>query len=224
MKLNLLDQIELLALDDYSGSKLTHAGYLQHGLAAAIILELALNNKISVREKKVIVTDNVLMNDAIIDPFFIQILQKQKPKTLQYWFGIIARQSYQIEKKVINKLVALKILTIKKKKVLWFFTIRRYPMINHQPERQSKKQLYNIIHSYHKPTTNQMMLLQLIQMCHLEKAIFPTLNRKEFVRRVKQLHTDVNMGDMLQKEIEAIQAAMIAITASIAVTTVAGTS
>ncbi|MCL3780879.1 GPP34 family phosphoprotein [Prolixibacteraceae bacterium JC049] len=224
MKLNLLDQLELLALDDYSGSKLTPSGHLQYGLAAAIILELTLNKRISVLGKKVVVTDRTLMDDSIIDPYFIQILQTQKPKTLQHWVSVISRQAHKIEGKVISKLVALKILTIKKKKVLWLFTVRRYPMINHQPEREFRKQLYDIVHSYHKPTANQMMLLQLIQMCHLERAIFPTLKRKEFVRRVKQLHSDINMGDMLQKEIEAMQAAMVALTASIAATTVVVTS
>ncbi|MBI9065221.1 MAG: GPP34 family phosphoprotein [Marinilabiliaceae bacterium] len=224
MKISLIDQLTLLSLDDESGSFIADSMAYSFSLAGAILLELSLHNRIEIILKnKVLVKDKINTGDSLLDEYLNLIVQSKKEKTVQDWIQTIGQKADEIKQQAIDKLIKKKIITQKEEKILWFFTIHKYPAQNSEPEDTLKQRLNRIIEYNEPPQHNEIMLLSLVDICELHKEIFGKENAKEYQKKMKSIIKDVEISAIMNQTVKevhaALQAALLLLISSTVMTT-----
>jgi hypothetical protein len=220
MDLNLIGQLTLLALDDKKGSIIPDSISFSYAIAGAVILELALEEKVDISHELVRIKDRTKTGDTILDKYFDLIQQSKKERKIKSWVDRIGNKADQIKKDTIEKLIAKRILEKKEKKILWVFTVNKYPAQNSRPENRLRNRLYDIIVYGHKPDLKEIMLLNLIESCSLGKEVFGKAQVKLFKKKIKQINESNDLAGVVNKSIKEITDAIHAILVIMIATTV----
>jgi len=222
MKLTLIDQLTLLALDDHKGNFIPDSTTFSYALAGALILELILEEKISVDDDYVKVIDKNSTGDLILDEYITEISESPKQKKIKSWIDKFGQKSKKIKEATLKKLMDDGILAKKEEKILWLFNVDKYPTNNPKPENQLRARLHNIVVNHHKPDLKEVMILNLVESCQLEVEVFGKENAKIFSKEFKKIKNDSEVSGVVNKSIkdicEAITA-MLVIMIATAVTT-----
>ncbi len=215
MELNLIDQLTLLALDDKKGTFLAESTSYSYAIAGAIIMELALEERIDLSGDKVVLKDKTKTGDKIIDTYFDIIIQSEKERKIKSWVERIGNKASKIKRDTIDKLIDNRILEKKEQKFLWVFSYNKYPTQNPRPENHLRNRLYDIIVNSHRPELKEIMLLNLIESCSLGKEVFGKEKAKTFKNKIKTINEYDHLGDSVSKSVkeicDAINAAMLVI-------------
>jgi len=187
MELNLIDKLTLLALDDEKGTFLTSSPYFTYGIAGAVLLNLTLQNKIDIVNKKVIVVDRTHTKDSLLNQFLDKIINSKKQRSLNHWIQTIANKERDIKKETLKKLMAQGILTQREDKILWVIPNTKYPAKNVIPENELKRRLHAVVKRHKSPELDDIMLLSLIDACNLIRGVFGKENTKLYKKNIKTL-------------------------------------
>jgi len=222
MNLTLIDQLTLLALDDHKGDFIPDSTTFSYALAGALILELILEEKISVSDDYVKVIDKNPTGDLIQDEYIKEIAESSKQRKIKSWIDKFGQKSKKIKEATLKKLMDDGILAKKEEKILWLFNVDKYPTNNPKPENQLRARLHNIVVNRHKPDLKEVMILNLVESCQLEVEVFGKENAKIFSKEFKKIKNDSEVSGVVNKSIkdicEAITA-MLVIMIATAVTT-----
>ncbi len=222
MNLTLIDQLTLLALDDYKGNFIPDSTTFSYALAGALILELILENKISVSDDFVKVVDRERTGDSILDEYIKIISESSKQRKVKSWIDKFGQKSDKIKEATLKKLIEDGILVKKEEKILWLFNVDKYPTSDPRPENQLRARLHNIVVNHHKPDLKEVMILNLVESCRLEEEVFGKENAKVFKKEFKRIKDDSEVSGVVNKSIkdicDAINA-MLVIMIATAVTT-----
>lgn len=210
----------MLALDDKKGSFIPDSTLFTYAIAGAVVLELALEERIDLSDKRVRVTNTSKTGDKILDTYFDMIIQSKKERKVKDWVEKIGNKASQIKKDTIDKLVESRILEKKEEKFLWVFSYNNYPTQNARPENRLRNRLYDIIVNAHRPELKEIMLLNLIESCSLGKEVFGKANVKMFKKKIKTINEYDNLGGSINKSIKEICDAINAMLVIMIATTV----
>ena len=224
MELNLIDQLTLLALDDEKGTFLADSTSYSYAIAGAVIMELALEERIDLSGEKVVLKDRNKTGDKIIDTYFEIILQTEKEKKIKSWVERIGNKADKIKRDTIDKLINNRILEKKEDKILWIFSYNKYPTQNPRPENQLRSRLYDIIVNSHRPELKEMMLLNLIESCSLGKEVFGKEQAKTFKKKLKSINEYDHLAGEVNKSVKEICDTINAMLVIMIATTVATTT
>ncbi len=100
MKLNLIEQFLLIALDDDKGRFVTDTTYLYNGFAGAILMDLAILGKIELKKKIVTITGKPDTEEPILDQSIQAIQNLKDEKTVGFWIGTFNANAKNIKKSV----------------------------------------------------------------------------------------------------------------------------
>lgn len=209
MKINLIDQLTLLSLDDQTGNFTTDYTAYSYSIAGAVLMELSLHNRIEIyHQNKILVKDTTPTGDALIDIYLDKIVQAKKEQPINEWLSSIADDIEAIKQKAITKLIEQKILIQKDEKVLWLFTVHKYPAQNHQPEDHLKLLLQTILDNDIAPQLNECMLLSLIDACQLYSEVFGKEKAKAYEQKVKRLINNGRLSNMMNQTVKEVHEAI----------------
>jgi hypothetical protein len=225
MKLNLLEEYLLLALDDDKGKFVIDSTRLHYGFAGAVLLELALRGKIQVEGEKLILRDDTYEPEMSVNKM-IDVIREQDSPTLKKSIQSLARKSSEIKNDTLQRLINKGILKKEEHKVLWIIPYEKYPTSDLTPENKVRKRLDDVLSSESTIDPHDLMLLSLIDATDLTKEAFRDKDDyKAIKKKIKEVTKDMKVSQVINKSIREIQAAiMIAITSSIIVTSVATNS
>ncbi|MDE5417337.1 GPP34 family phosphoprotein [Labilibaculum sp. DW002] len=219
MNLNLVDQLTLLALDDEKGNFVADSFSFAYGLAGAIILELSLQNKIEIREKKIEVNSHKTCGDLLLDHFMDQIRNSKKKRDIQSWVQIIGDKLSFVQEETVKKLIGDGILRKKEEKILWVFSNDKYPTINAKPENELRKRLNDILLNDRKLDLKESMLISLIDMCSLNKEVFGKEGAKEYEKKIKAIIENAKLSSEVGKAVQEIHDALMMVIVMMLTTT-----
>ncbi len=216
MQLNLVEKFILLALDKKKGKFLIDTLSLNYGIAGAILLELSEMNKISIQNKKIIVTDKMLTKISIVDDCIKLIDNSKKPRRAKYWINKIGNKSSGFKKLILSDLYNKKIIRINKSTYIWgLFTFYKYPLINTKLVDEIKVKLKRIVLESKKTDLESLLLLSLMNSCKLTRVLFT--NRKEHRaanKKIKELTKSIEISEAVSQTLKEIQSAVLVATTS----------
>jgi len=225
MNLTLIDQLTLLALDDHKGNFIPDSTTFSFALAGALILELILEQKISISDDVVKVLDRSATGDSILDEYIKSIHESSKPKKIKSWIDKFGQKASKIKEATLKKLIDDGILVKKEETILWVFHVNKYPASDPRPENQLRARLHNIVVNYHKPNLKEVMILSLVESCRLEVEVFGKENAKVFKKEIKRIKSDSEISGVVNKSImeicDAINAMLVIMIATAVTTNVA---
>jgi Golgi phosphoprotein 3 len=118
MKLNLIEEFLLIALDDEKGEFVIDSTHLNFGLAGAILLEMALKEKVDISGENLKLIHDEYEVEMVINKVIDQI--KAKPgKKVKDWIEILAKQANELKQDTLFRLQNKGILRKEEHKILW---------------------------------------------------------------------------------------------------------
>jgi hypothetical protein len=217
--MNLPEEFALLAYRD-DGTPLTDGTHLDNGLGGALLLELALAEKVDVVDKKVVVLDSAPTGDPLIDQALRQIVEDSKTRKPGHWIGKFADDA---RAQVLDQLVSEGVVRREKDKVLWVFSRTRFPAANGvEPvaETEARQRMVAAVSGRGAVQPRTAALCALVAATDLDKKVFADLDRRQVKARLKEIGEGAWAAAAVKKTIEEIQAAvMVAVIAATTVTT-----
>jgi hypothetical protein len=204
--LTFAEEILLIALDDQAGViKELPTLSLPYALSGAVLMDLALRNKIDTDLKTLTVVDPAPTGDPILDPSLAKIAASTEVKKIEFWLETIANDANQIKAATMEGLIAKKILRKEEHRMLWVFASRRYPVIDNREEKEVKARLREVLLTDALPEPRDIVLISLLHACHLLKEV---LSEQELVQahaRIEQVAKLDLIGQAVARSIGEIQ-------------------
>lgn len=211
--LSISEEILLIALDDKRGIiKPLPAPALEYALAGAILMELALMNRIEtditcLRHKDdqssqdpilLRVVSSEPTGDSLLDDVLKELKQDDKgPLPTTHWLKHLANKGEEIQERVLASLISKGVLKQENRRILWVFEVRRYPLINNREIKEVKSRLRDLLLSNDIPDPQDAVLISLVNACQLFNEIF----NEDEMNQVKQRIIDFSKLDLIGQEV-----------------------
>lgn len=203
--LTLLEQFVLLSIDDERGHYAIGSIQLNYGVVAAALIELALQEKISLNGEEITVNTARRVKDPALAIIAHELEKSTKSMSLKNWLQKLQRQTDSVLTATVNRLVDADILEIKKGKILWIIPTTKYPTENPMAERRLKQRIREIVLDKRKASANELMLLSLVSTCGLVSEIFPRDQRRDALEIIEALTESSQVAQELGETIRMIQ-------------------
>lgn len=199
--LTLAEDIVLLLLDDDTG-KLANIDLmtLNYSLAGAVLMELALRNKIDTDLEKLILADTSSTGVDMLDKYLQKISSESNENNTRYWLTELSNYGEQMLEETLDMLVGKNILKKEEKKILWVFGTRVYPMIDDKQEKEVKKRIVDLLMSDEIPTPQDVVLVSLMDTCSL----FSTILSDKEVERLSGRINQIRKLDLIGQEVASV--------------------
>jgi hypothetical protein len=225
MELNLTDELVLIALDDENGKFITDTAHLHYGIAGSILLELALQGRIELKDDYIDLRNSEKTQIPSLDRALEIISNSKKPRSIEHWVTQIGLGAESIKDETIEHLRKANIIRKEAGKILWIIPTTNFPTENPIPENKVRQKLKDIVLNDSPAELKDLMLLSLIEECELTREVFKSKEEyKRAKKRIKNLTKDIEIAKGVDAAIQAIHLAvttaiMAAVIASTTVTT-----
>jgi len=204
--LTLAEDIILLLLDDDTG-KLASIDLmtLNYAMAGAVLMDLALRNKIDNDLESLIVADSTPTGLQMLDTYLDKISSENKENNTRYWLTELSNYGEDIVDSALNMLVEKKILKTEEKKILWVIGIRVYPMVDDKEEKEVKRRIVDLLMSDEIPTPQDVVLVSLMDTCSLFTTILSSKEVDRLSSRIEQIRKLDLIGQEVTKVLERLR-------------------
>lgn len=222
MDLDLLEEYLLIALDDDKGKFVIDSTHLHYGFGGAILLELALREKISIEGDYIRLKDSSTVKEVALNKAIDLIESNAKSIKIKDLINTLAKKAGELKQDTLQRLMNKGILKKEEHKIFWIIPNNKYPTSNLSPENKVRERLKAVMLLGEKSEPRDIMLLSLIDVSDLTREAFRDKeDYKAVKKKIKEVTQDVKISNAINKSIREIQAAiMIAITTTMIVTTV----
>ncbi|WP_033342751.1 GOLPH3/VPS74 family protein [Catenuloplanes japonicus] len=216
MTISLAEELVLLAYND-DGAPQGTSTWMDYGIAGAHLVELALTERIEVRDGTVTVVDTTPTGAASVDAALVTIAADTKQRKPKDW---IYRLSKRARGPVLDGLVEAGVLERREDRVMRIFPVTRYPSPDGTPpaaEVERRRLMREALENPADADARTMALCTLVEALDWVKPVFPDLPQRETKKRLKELGEAHWAGIAVGAFIKDIQVALI-MTAVIATT------
>jgi hypothetical protein len=223
------EEFLLLALDEESGRKTMGAESLEPALGAALIVELALGERIGVtpadagwRERgRVRILNPAPTDDPELDGLLGELARREGAKVKDLISPMSTKRITKgLPDRLLARLSAAGVLTVEEGKVLGLFPQRRFPTRNPEPEELVRRNLQAALVGGETPTERTTALIALLQATNRVTKVVHTEDKAALKARAKQLSS----GDWAAKAVKDAIAETYAVMASVGAAAGAGGS
>ncbi len=187
MPLRFAEEIILLLLNDDDGRFARVPSWsMDYALAGAVLMDLALENRIDTDLEKLVLVDSTPLSDSLLDPTLADIAAGEE-RNARYWVEHTANRAAEIREEALNRLVEEGILQRKDDRFLWVFQSRRYPMVDGKEEREVRLRLMGVLFSDEIPDPRDIVLLSLTDACGILRSMLSRRELNSAAERIEQV-------------------------------------
>jgi hypothetical protein len=188
-----------------------------YALAGAVLLDLALAEKIDVVDKRVVPLDRQPPGDAVLDEAIgtIAASRRRRPKD---WIPRLARR---LRKRVLAQLVRDGAVRAELVHVLRIFPSVRYPATAPSVVARLHRRVHEAVLGGGRPDPRTAALCSLIGPAGLDRRLFPDVPRREIRRRLDEIAQGNWASAAVRAAVRDVQAATAAAVAAAAASTAA---
>jgi len=220
MELSLKEQFILLVYDDLKGRPVISGNPFLYSLAGAVVMELNMKHKISIRDKRVYVDSHKTSGDDVLDQVMVQIRKASKNKKIKQWVQKLGFRGNKLKNAILKQMVEKRIYRKEEYKTLGLFTCYRY--YNSKPgyKQELQHKIRKFVLEESGITEELFMLVALVSSSGLVRKIFSCgMERKYAKTRIKEMIKKNDFGKAINDSIGAANAAVISAVAASAVVT-----
>ena len=139
--LRFAEELLLLLLNEDAGAPaFVPEADLHHALAGAVLMDLALENRIDADLDRLVVVDPAPLGDALLDPALARVAESEETHEAGYWVRRLAEGGDAIRAKALARLVEAGILQSAEEGAMLpsprVARARRYPTVDGEAEQQ----------------------------------------------------------------------------------------
>ena len=203
--LRFAEEIILLTLRDEDGKFLSvPVASMQHALAGAVLMDLALENRIDTDPENLVLIDSTPVGDSLLDPTLEQIAAGEQHDA-SHWVEQTARQADEIREEALARLVERGILEQHDERFLWVFRSRRYPVIDGREEREVKLRILGVLLSDEIPDPRDIVIICLADACGILPQLLPKRELSGVRDRIEQVRKLDLIGQAMAQAIHDIE-------------------
>jgi hypothetical protein len=211
----------LLRRDD--GKPASATAQRGYGLAAAVITDLVLAERITLSDDK----DprmTVLAPGPVGHPALDAAMSRLEQRDGKKLSTLVTDGKLAVEQQVATALAEAGVIGIEEKRVLGLVPAK-YPVVDPEPERRTREQLRLVLQGG-TPRTEDATLLAILQGLGVVSKVLAeekgTLGRRDLKRRIEEVSSEVKAGDAVAQAVAAMNTAIM--TAAIVPAIAAGAS
>ena len=209
-EITLVEEILLLLLHEEKGTLRPVPNYTLHiALAGAVLMELAINNRVDCGLDSFTVMDNNPIGDPILDRYLQQVSATDAQKEVKYWLNHIADDGEELVKLGFDRLVERKILGETEKRLLWVVKTKIYPTLDGSVEHNAKLRLMNLLYSDDLPDPRDVVMFNLLDSCDMFRVLLPVPEVTRLQSKIRTLSQLDLIGLETSKLIREIQIALV---------------
>ena len=207
--LRFAEEIMLLLLDDkgrtFADVPITS---LKYALAGAVLMDLALEDRIDTDQERLFVIDSTPPEDDLLDPTLARIVQSAEEHDARYWLEQTVPHTVDIRERSLARLIERGILRQEDDRFLWVFQTRRYPIIDDQTVREVKLRIMGVLLSDEIPDVRDIVLISLSDTCGIFKHLLSNRELKGAAQRIKQIRRMDLIGREVSKAVWDIESSL----------------
>ena len=209
MKLRFAEEITLLMLDDENGDFVrVPAWSMQCAYAGAVLMDLALENRIDTDLQRLILIDPTPLDDELLDSTLALLAQSTETHDARHWIENIAKRADEIQEGALARLVERGILRREEDRFLWVFQSRRYPVVDGKAEREVKLRIMEVLFSDDIPVPRDIVIICLADICGILRELLSSRELEGATRRIEQVRKLDLIGQAVSKAVWDIQSSI----------------
>lgn len=219
MDLHLHEAITLISLNDEKGNYTAAGGYINYAFGAALLTDLILAERVVIEDDRVKLATNAITDSRALNTVIDQVSRRKKPMKVSSWITTLVQRSTKLYKLCVEKLIKDGILKRREKKILWVFSVNRYPTVDGEPENELRQRVKSLmLDDTTTPDRKERMLLAILLHCELYAGLLDDKSeRKRAKARLEALTEDSLMEDHIGKSIREMQTAVMVATSTVIV-------
>ena len=203
--LRFAEEIVLLSLRDDDGKFVpVPVTSMQHALAGAVLMDLALENRIDTDPENLVLIDSTPVGDSLLDPT-LEMIAAGEQHDARFWVEQTAREADAIRDEALARLVERGILEQHDERFLWVFRSRRYPVIDGKEEREVKLRILGVLLSDEIPDPRDIVIICLADACGILNQLLPKRELAGVRDRIEQVRKLDLIGQAMSQAIHDIE-------------------
>ena len=198
--LTIAEEVLLLVLDDDTGKLSTSLPVhsLRNAVAGALLMDLALSDRIDTDLHKLILLDLAPLGGAVLDGALARIAEDGEGRSTGHWVEAFATEYDTLRPELLDRLVARRVLARRDDKLLWLIgTRRRYPTVDNVPRREVKRRIMDVLLSELIPDPRDIAIICLADAC----ALWPGLIHERELARLRPRIAQVARLDLIGRSV-----------------------
>ena len=209
MKLRFAEEITLLMLNDEDGEFVRVPGWsLQCAYAGAVLMDLALENRIDTDLSRLVLIDPTPVGDDLLDPILARIAETSESHDARFWVEQLADSAEEIRERALARLVARGVLRREEDRFLWVFQSRRYPIVDGEADREVKLRIMEVLFGNDIPDPRDVVIICLADACGILKELLSGRELERASQRVEQVRKLDLIGQAVSQAVWDIQSSI----------------
>ena len=175
----------LLLLRDEDGTLSRTAEWLvRPALGAAVLMDLALENRIDSDADRLFLMDSTPVGDPLLDPMLAEIARTEVTHNALYWVDHATRHADDIREAALERLIENGILQLEDDRFLWVFGAQRYSVVDGKIERELAQRIRMVLLNDVIPDPRDVVIITLADGCGL---VGPLLSSGELAQAAPRI-------------------------------------
>ena len=210
--LRFAEEILVLVLDEERGDLAPNlpARSLDLALAGAVLMDLALEDRIDTDLERLMLVDPTPFGDDILDPALAEIAKDGQSRDTAYWLGRIAGRGDRIRRTALARLIERGILRSEAHGLLSLVPSvsrsRRYPTVDGQSVEEARLRIMRVLFSDDVPDPRDIAMIALANACGVFRSILTSEERAQVRDRIDLLKNLDLIGRTMSLAIEGLEA------------------
>jgi len=199
--------------------------FIQYGIAGAILLDLTLEERIDITNKRLILKTPGTSADPLINEITALISGDPRPRMVGYWVRKLARRYNRYKRQVLEGLAKKRMVRIEERKFLGLIPYRRSYLTESYTRTNLVRQLKNeLLANTRGPSSPNMAIAGLIEACRMQRHLADDREELKKIRiRLKDIIKESPVSDVVSQTVRQVQAAIFAsVTAAIIASSAGG--
>jgi len=184
--LTIPEEIILLSVGE-NGGEVPQGKNYEVVLAASILMDLAIHNRIDSDLEKIIPVTNKPTKDVVLDDTMEMIFPDKTPRQPSYWISQVALRFEEYSETMVASLITKKVLKVENQKLLWFFSKRKYPVIDNKEMKEVKVRIRELVFSNDIPDIRDIVIVSLLNYGGLLPLVFTEFEIEKYKLRIEQI-------------------------------------
>jgi hypothetical protein len=180
----LAEDLYLLASDGTSGQLLIDLVHLDLGLGGALLLDLALQERVARTDGHVTVVDKTTTGQPLLDSALATVAGRNRSHEPGYWIRHLGRGAHRA---VQHRLVEIGVLRRDDARILHLIPVHRTHETDGRLHHDLADHLHNAVVQNHQPSPETAALAALALTIGLDRHLFPRADRDAVRRRMTEV-------------------------------------
>jgi hypothetical protein len=208
MELTLKEKYLVISYHPTKGIRIA-GSFMSLGIAGAILMELAEQEKISVENKRIRLLNTHNTGDDVLDGVIAMLRKANKPMRIKSLISKIAHKPSKFKKPILEGLISKRVLKKQRKKFL-IFPYYRYPVLKADYREKLIGEIRGLILKNSAVDNHIVMLAGLAGSSQCINKFFKSGNERKIAKkRIKEIIADSQIDQAISETVQAVQAAIL---------------